>query len=174
MSTETLNNADNLVDTLLDRVKEFIGSNKDADVARALKVSRSNIPSWRERGVVPHGKLVEFALANDVNLEWLFRGTPPMSCDEAAELADEYDEVAEGAAKYNRSQSPLNDLKLLETVIRGVERNRPHMRPDNKAKLITLLCEWARLKYEEAEEADEEFELDDSNVIRIADVIGGK
>lgn len=75
MSTNNSKSNDEL-EALLDRVKEWIGEKKDADVARALDVSRSSISTWRARGTVPYGELVQWAYRNDVSLDWLFYGGP--------------------------------------------------------------------------------------------------
>jgi phage repressor protein C with HTH and peptisase S24 domain len=54
----------------------LIGSEKDADVARALGVASSSIPTWRKRGTVPYADLVHFAYRNEISLDELFYGGP--------------------------------------------------------------------------------------------------
>jgi len=73
------------------------------------------------------------------------------------------------ATKSDRLHSPLDDLGLLQTVIKAVEINRPDLDPDTKSKLIPLLCEWAKAKYGDTETPPK---IDADNVIHFAKVLG--
>jgi len=72
-------------------------------------------------------------------------------------------------AKSDRLYSPLDDLGLLQAVIKAVEISRPDLDPDTKSKLIPLLCEWARAKYGDTEEPPK---IEADNVIHFAKVLG--
>lgn len=92
MSTLDESNSTNEVEIVLSRVKRVIKSKTDVDVAEALGVSKSNVPTWRKRGTVPYKELVMWAEDRHVSLNWLFYGIPPMGLDEAMDVAAEYEE----------------------------------------------------------------------------------
>ena len=125
-----IENNDNELDILLDRVKEFIGSNKDAAVARELSVSRSNIPTWRKRGTAPYRELVTWAYEKGISMDWLFYGKPPMMIDDAVEELeiDKFDSF---------------DPESLEIAIECIELyiNELDLKvtPAKKAKVIRML-----------------------------------
>lgn len=63
------------LEEILGRVADVVGSKKDGDIADALGVGRSTIPTWRTRGKVPYETLYEFAAANNLSFHWLIEGT---------------------------------------------------------------------------------------------------
>jgi len=148
-------NNDNELDVLLNRVKEFIGSNKDAAVARELSVSRSNIPTWRKRGTAPYRELVSWAYEKGISMDWLFYGKPPMMIDDAAEELeiDEFDsfdpealEIAIECVELYISELALKVppakkakvIRMLYPLIRDDEDNEV---PDNVIDLLQLASE---------------------------------
>ena len=90
MSRAKVQYSEDELEILLERVKKWINSDKDADVARALEVSSSSIPTWRKRGTVPYGELVQWAYRNEVSLDWLFCGGDGNMYDGVAEPSGSY------------------------------------------------------------------------------------
>ena len=63
------------IDDILDRVKSYIKSDTDADIARALGVSPQSINNWRRRGTIPWGKICTFAQIHNLSYDWLLTGS---------------------------------------------------------------------------------------------------
>lgn len=148
MSSYELANANDELEILLSRVKQYIDSDKDADVARALKVSPSAIPTWRKRGTVPYGDIVKFAYANDVSLDWLFYGGP-IDIETATDL------------ELGRSY-PI-DKQLLAICIEAadvmIKEMGVELSPEKRAQIVSLLYE----QYEDMAEP----EIDSEKVVRL-------
>ncbi|MBL1321525.1 MAG: helix-turn-helix domain-containing protein [Methylophaga sp.] len=114
-----ISNENEGLELLLGRVKQYLGSNKDVDVAKALGIGTSTISTWRKRHSYSNDVFIEFAFVKNISLEWLFRGAPPMMCDDM----DMYDEdmgdhliVSETKLEYLVCQT-----KTLESAIEYVE-----------------------------------------------------
>lgn len=62
---------------VLARFAEYLGAVTDGPISEALGVSRSSISSWRARDSVPYRHFVEFAMRDEINLNWLLLGDGP-------------------------------------------------------------------------------------------------
>lgn len=63
-----------LIDEILNRLKEYLKTEIDADVARALGVKPQNIINWPKRGTIPWPELFTFSQAHNVSFDWLLTG----------------------------------------------------------------------------------------------------
>jgi hypothetical protein len=62
------------VDIVLSRMKKVFGAERDADLARALKISPQTLSSWRQRAAIPYALCVECAKTQGASLDWLLYG----------------------------------------------------------------------------------------------------
>jgi hypothetical protein len=77
-----------LIDDILSRIQNHLGTTHDADVARALNVQQQNVSGWRRRGTIPWAELHAFAMGHGVPLDWLFKGDDSLcSIDEPTRQA---------------------------------------------------------------------------------------
>lgn len=65
-------------ESVLSRIAKAADVSKDAEIAKALGVSRSTVATWRARGTVPYEATVEFAERKGLSLDWLLTGVGPM------------------------------------------------------------------------------------------------
>ena len=62
------------VDEILDKLKQFEGLTRDAELARLFNVKPSTVSSWRTRGNLPLADLAAFCEERKYNLSWLLTG----------------------------------------------------------------------------------------------------
>lgn len=55
-------------------MKKAFDCQRDADLARTLKISPQTLSSWRQRDAVPYALCVECAKIKGVSLDWLLYG----------------------------------------------------------------------------------------------------
>ena len=80
----------------LSRLKDSLGVESDADLARLLDIPASTVANWKSRGAVPLAVCVQAATENGVSLDWLILGKENAVFDpDAAALAAEV--IVEGA-----------------------------------------------------------------------------
>ena len=63
----------NLAD-VLSRVGKLSGVDTDAEIARALGVSPQTLSTWKRRGTIPYERVCDFAVNQDVSLDYLLLG----------------------------------------------------------------------------------------------------
>ncbi len=71
------------VDSVLSRLKKLVGVYSDAELARSLGLTASNVSSWRRRNALPYKKCVQIAAEQNISLDWLLFGKEEFSSDEA-------------------------------------------------------------------------------------------
>ncbi|GAH12868.1 unnamed protein product, partial [marine sediment metagenome] len=59
---------------ILGRIGEIVGSSKNIDIAKNLKVSPSVCSNWKDRGAIPWAELFKFSLDRNVSFDWLLTG----------------------------------------------------------------------------------------------------
>ncbi len=69
------------VDDALNRLKKLVGVYSDAELARSLGLTASNISSWRRRKSLPYKKCIEVAAEHGVSLDWLLFGQKDSASD---------------------------------------------------------------------------------------------
>jgi transcriptional regulator with XRE-family HTH domain len=107
------------IDDVLNRLKEAMNIDRDANLAEAIGVSRQVLSTWRKRGTVPYEKLCEVAREKRLSLDWLLLGRAPLPSDdnELAELLADYREVTAAFVRASEAGRPartvLMDLEVL-------------------------------------------------------------
>jgi len=81
---------------IIGRLRNFLGLNDDAKVARALNMTPKALGSHRTRGSVPLKQLVPFCKEHEVSLDWLLTGEGPMHRGELAALRKSADSADPG------------------------------------------------------------------------------
>ena len=80
----------------LSRLKDSLGVESDADLARLLDIPASTVANWKSRGTVPLAVCVQAATERGVSLDWLILGKEKAVFDpDAAALAVEV--IVDGA-----------------------------------------------------------------------------
>ena len=78
------------------RLKDRLGVESDAELARLLDIPASTVANWKSRGAVPLSVCVQAATEHGVSLDWLILGKETAAFDaDAAALAAEV--IADGA-----------------------------------------------------------------------------
>lgn len=88
MSTTSVTTVNYDLDAILRRVAKVVNADTDKEVAAALGVSASAIPTWKKHARVPFAALSTFAVANRLNWYWLILGTGPEKVGESATRPD--------------------------------------------------------------------------------------
>lgn len=84
------------IDGSLIRLKDRLGVESDAELARLLDIPASTVANWKSRGTVPLSVCVQAATEHGVSLDWLILGKETSAFDpDAAALAAEV--IVEGA-----------------------------------------------------------------------------
>ncbi|WP_449431961.1 helix-turn-helix domain-containing protein [Pseudomonas putida] len=63
-----------LLPSVLSRLKLVTGSESDADLSRALRISPQTLSSWKVRGSVPYSLCIDTARQYACSLDWLLLG----------------------------------------------------------------------------------------------------
>lgn len=103
------------VKTVLSRMKEVYGVERDAELARALDISPQTLSSWRQRSAIPYALCVECAKSRGASLDWLLYGEGRMMRDTGYEIAP-----TEGD---NGTSSQVGDVKA--EILRALEGLTP-------------------------------------------------
>lgn len=59
---------------VLSRVGKLSGVSTDAEIARVLGVSPQTLSTWKRRGTIPYERVCDYAVNNDVSLDYLLLG----------------------------------------------------------------------------------------------------
>ncbi|MFK5892862.1 MAG: helix-turn-helix domain-containing protein [Pseudomonadota bacterium] len=62
------------IESILDRIKKTSSSKSHTELAATLKSSPQVVSTWKKRGTIPYEKIIEFAEAKDLSLDYLFYG----------------------------------------------------------------------------------------------------
>jgi len=62
------------IDEILSQLSELSGKKKNAELAEELGVSRQVLGTWKKRGTIPYEVLCEYAVKNNLSLDYLFLG----------------------------------------------------------------------------------------------------
>lgn len=63
-----------LIDEILNRLREYLKTEIDADVARALSVKPQSIINWPKRGTIPWPELFTFSQEHKLSFDWILTG----------------------------------------------------------------------------------------------------
>jgi SOS-response transcriptional repressor LexA len=72
MSSQNLHNDDNLIETIIEKLKKALELKNDTEVAKALESDPRLLGTWKKRGTVPYDKIIKLCLRNNINLQWIF------------------------------------------------------------------------------------------------------
>lgn len=159
------------LEDILARVKEVVGAKNDAQVAKALEVDPSNIPTWRRRGTIPYEPLATFAHAKGVSLNWLlhehgaklvFEGDQEQAAfnrlrEENLNPGAYGERRVDSTASRQANEAPepaLPDRELLQGCIEALEDTKryPDLGAKEKARAIVALYELSVLQGEPPKE----------------------
>ncbi len=59
---------------ILNRVRDRSAARNDAELAKLLHVSPTNVSRWRERGTIPWRSIALFSIDTGINSFWLLTG----------------------------------------------------------------------------------------------------
>jgi len=64
-----------MIDTnlVLDKLKNILNIKRDIDLSEKLGKSRGTVAVWRKRGSIDYETVIEFAIKNNISLDYLFR-----------------------------------------------------------------------------------------------------
>lgn len=60
---------------VINKIKDLNGLQHDDQVARLLKIKKSNFSDYKKRQVLPVKQIVEYCKDNNISLDWLLRGS---------------------------------------------------------------------------------------------------
>lgn len=101
------------LEQILARVARKEGAKNDAQIASALGVSRSSLPTWRARNSIPYRALFEYANRSGVSLDWLFMGGAGVS---VAEPSPSYKAVPDNQGFEDRTERLRQASKLVMAI----------------------------------------------------------
>jgi len=153
-------NNDNYFDVVFNRLKEFIGTSKDAAVARELGVSRSNISTWKKKDAIPHREIDSWAIDKGISLNWIYHGFPPMMLDDdtgsplnySKRQMDSSDNLSSFAVrepvelKYEHQDMGSQAEYYANCVIKGLKQIL--LEPEIKHEWVKKIDEYARNLYQ--------------------------
>jgi len=61
------------INIVLDRLKNILNLKRDIDLSEKLGRSRSTVAVWRKRGNIDYETIIEFAIKNNISLDFLFK-----------------------------------------------------------------------------------------------------
>lgn len=121
---------------ILGRVGETIGSSKNIDIAKTLKVSPAVCSNWKDRGAIPWVELFKFSLDRNISFDWLLTGKEfeninLKGCNELMELKEEQmlilKKYTEALEENNRLEKTIASYEKILTFCKppeGVEERR--------------------------------------------------
>ena len=65
------------LDVIVDRIKQFSGVDRDAEVAEVLGISKGKLATAKARGSIPYRDLVAYSMKSGASLDWLLTGEGP-------------------------------------------------------------------------------------------------
>lgn len=68
------NEAPNLTEVILNRIKDIEGAKTDKDIGQVLATDPKTVAGWRHRDSVPWEKIIDYSRARQVSLEYLVNG----------------------------------------------------------------------------------------------------
>ena len=108
------------VQAIVQRIKEIVGADSDAELARTLGIPRSTVSNWVTRETVPYEICVELVLGRGLRLEWLILGQGSRMGDaaDAQRIQQLEAEVAQLKAQTGPAERrEPSALGLLRTII---------------------------------------------------------
>lgn len=72
---------------VIDRMKEALGVDKDAELASVLKRGRNYVYTLRQRNTIPYEDCTDVALKTGASLDWLILGALPAAAVEPSSSA---------------------------------------------------------------------------------------
>lgn len=118
-----------LAATVLDRIKEVEGIDKDRELALVLLSDPKNVSAWRNRGIMPWGRVVEYARTRQISLEWLINGSGP---------ARRQDMVMEPGVGYRGASGTDEVCDIARDVYRATTELGTALAPDKFAEIVRL------------------------------------
>lgn len=61
------------INFVLDKLKNILDIKRDIDLSEKLGKSRGTVAVWRKRGSIDYETVIEFAIKNNISLDYLFR-----------------------------------------------------------------------------------------------------
>jgi transcriptional regulator with XRE-family HTH domain len=127
-----------LIDEILTRLKKYLGTEVDAEIARALNVSPQRLSNWPKRGTIPWVELCTFAVERNLSFDWLLTGhekgyTSDFSADWSDDLKNlclELKEILETADDVS-----IAALKMNMAMIKGAVKDRVTAKKDREERI---------------------------------------
>lgn len=76
-------------EVVMSRLKQALGLQKDAELARALGLSTADFAHRKRRGKIPWDRVLEVASCHNISTDWLLTGSGPMYRRGLEELSEQ-------------------------------------------------------------------------------------
>lgn len=125
-------------ESAIKRLREYLGSTTDADVAKALGVDPRNLANFKARGRIPLKYLLAFSRKSGVSMDWLCNGRGPVTVEGKSGL-DAAAALYEALNKAGLTVSRQKFASLCEHIV-FLQSSGVAIDDDYIAKLIQLIA----------------------------------